>query len=261
MKPSRAAFAAVLVVCVSVAAQAPAHARRLIVNLPPGISTDQVWMQSTIHGDARAAIKTSHPSGSQLVLPLENDAHDGKLIVYVPSCKIQTYTLDLRGTADIVESFACDSLPQVTIHGFIPPQEIPHTIIAKNKFDIVGEFESGAMCEFLLTRHYGNTIIAAGVCQESPIEIGKVGELDPAGGGRFDITVPDFARDPFLTGRREASTDTNPGTVGLTLHEQRLDRPSGVIVPVGDKVIEGLQVRNEYPNPVTFTNPLHQLPQ
>jgi hypothetical protein len=136
-----------------------------------------------------------------------------------------------------------------TIHGFLSPNEIPtNTYLAEKKLDVTGYLDGDWVCRFLLQQRHGATIIEAGSCLSSGIPLGTVGQIDPAQDGAFEITFPDFTRDPvfdkFVRGGKF-------GVIQLALKEKKIGRTLATITAT-DAPEFGLNVQAEYRDPVIF---------
>jgi hypothetical protein len=98
-----------------------------------------------------------------------------------------------------LEHCQCDSLASKTVHGFLPPAQKPSSAFpAERKLVISGELEPDWVCNFFLQQRRGAAIIIAGSCLSAGIPLGKIGDLDPMDGGAFEMTIPDFTRDPLF---------------------------------------------------------------
>jgi len=148
-------------------------------------------------------------------------AQHAKIVVYAPGCQFKAYNIDLDGTSDISEHFECDSLPRKTVHGFLPPAQIPSSIFpAEKTLAISGELEPDWVCDFFLQQRRGAAVIMAGSCLGAGIPLGRVGDLDPANGGAFEITIPDFTGDPLFKGTDEIPRGGNFGVIDLVIQDK-----------------------------------------
>jgi len=78
-----------------------------------------------------------------------------------------------------------------------------------------------------------------------------LGTLDPADGGVFQITVPDFNRDPAFKRLKEGSTEL--GKIDIVLKD-KVGETVGVIRPKDASLGQrGLNIQADYPNEITFT--------
>jgi hypothetical protein len=181
-------------------------------------------------------------------------AQDAKIVVYAPGCQFKAYNIDLDGTPDISEHFKCNSLRTKTVHGFLPPAQIPSSIFpAEKTLAISGELEPDWVCDFFLQQRRGAAVIMAGSCLGAGIPLGRVGDLDPANGGAFEITIPDFTSDPLFKGAGDVPRLGNFGVIQLGLRDKKIGRPLGAIKPENAGPESGLNIQSEYPNPVKFT--------
>jgi len=160
-----------------------------------------------------------------------------KIAIYASGCKSQKFDLDPKGS-DVTKKLQCDPLPNVTIRGFVPPDEMPRVLLDQGpvlrQLNIFGELETGWMSDFLLgasNRHVEH------------IKLGTIGVLDPAGNGEFEITLPDFSRDPSFSSY--AASGRTYGIVKLTLGS------FGTLVPL-DSLEPGIRIEGEYPYGVVF---------
>ena len=149
------------------------------------------------------------------------------------------------------EQFVCEALPTRTVHGFVTPAEIPPSIVpGEKKLDIVGELEADWMCDFFLRQSEGASVGFVGSCLVPSVPLGCVGELDIANEGAFEITIPDFARDPLFKGSAEGS-DGVFGTIILAIRDKKVGRTLGAITVVSAPG-SGLRVESDYADPIAF---------
>jgi len=232
---------------------------RIFIELPDQPVSDAVWIRYVLSepGSTGAIVKTE-PNLRRYVIDARigtKPARHAKVIVYAAGCQFKTYAIDLDGASDISQHFRCDSLPSKTVHGFLPPSQIPSSRIFPNEKRIVisGEIEPDWICDFFLQQRLGPTVIAGGSCLESGIPLGKIGELDPVNAGAFDITIPDFARDPLFKATGDTRQVGDFGEIVLILQDNRIGRTLGIIKPQNAGQKSGLNIQSEYPNPMTFT--------
>lgn len=183
---------------------------------------------------------------------LGEPARSANIVVYAPGCQFKTYMLDLRDASDVTRDFVCDPLPTKTIHGFLPPQQIPRSWVGTDKaFDIVGEIDNDWTCTFLMTQQYADRTLIAGSCLGKGIPLGRVGEIHAAKKGYFDITIPDFARDPAFV--VYWAWPNSRGIIELALREKSIDRGRASIQPEDAPPRLGLSIRADYPDTIAFT--------
>ncbi len=225
---------------------------RILIELPANIPSDAVWIRYVLKGPGSSgAIVKREPNLRQYVIDARigvKPAQYAKIVVYAPGCQFKVYTIDLVAASDVSEHFRCDSLPSKTVHGFLPPAQIPTSIIipAEKKLEISGELEPDWVCDFFL-QPMGGSCLGAG------ISLGRVGDLDPAKGGAFEITIPDFTRDPRFNSTSDVPWLGNFGEIILVLRDKKIGRIVGGIKPENAGPESGLTIENEYPNPVNFT--------
>jgi hypothetical protein len=238
----------------------PSHtaAPRIVINLPVNIAPEAVWVRYTLYGPKGSGRISG---GSTLKLEPKSRHYDivavfdgapawyAKVVMYAPGCQFATYDLDLSSGSDITEQFQCESLSTKTVHGFLPPNDIPtNTYFAEKKLDVVGYLDGNWVCRFFLQQRHGETIIEAGSCLGSVIPLGTIGQIDPAQGGVFEMTLPDFTCDPVF-GRFGSSGKF--GVIQLALKEKKTGRGLATIT-ANDAPEFGLTVQGEYPEPVMF---------
>ena len=125
--------------------------------------------------------------------------------------------------------------------------EIPSSIITNEKRLVIsGELEPDWMCDFFLQPDGGS-------CLSGGLPLGEVGDLNPANKGAFEITIPDFARDPTFKGAGDVARAGDFGVIELTLLDRTIKRPVGGIQPENAAPKTGLRVESDYPNPIKFT--------
>jgi hypothetical protein len=224
---------------------------RILIELPDNIPSDAVWIRYILRGPGSSgAIVKREPNLRRYVIDASigvKPAQHAKIVVYAPGCRFKAYTIDLDAPSDVSEHFRCDSLPSKTVHGFLPPAQIPTSIIfpAEKTLVISGELEPDWVCDFFL-QPMGGSCLGAG------ISLGRIGDLDPANGSAFEITIPDFTRDPVFHSTGDVPWLGNFGVIVLVLRDQKIGRIVGGIKPVNAGPESGLNIENEYPNPVNF---------
>lgn len=236
-----------------------AVAPQIVISLPADIPPEVVWMRYALYG----------PQGSggggrrgETLTPKPNRRHSisatfagaparyAKIVMYAPGCQFVTYDLDLESGSDITEQFQCVPLPSRKIRGFIPPNKIPsNRFLPEKKLDIAAYEDGTWVCRFVLQHRREDAIIEAGSCLGSDIPLGKVGEIDTARDGNFEITIPDFTRDPVFDRFAE---HRNFGVIELGLREKVIGHRLGSIKPLdGDNF--GLNIQVDYQEPIMFT--------
>lgn len=236
-----------------------AVAPRIIIYLPDNLPPEVVWMRYALYGPegsggriSRGESLKAEPNFRHYISAVFGGApaRYAKVVIYAPGCQFVTYDLDLESGSDITEQFQCDSLPTRTVHGFLRPDKIPsNTYLAEKKLDIAAYEDGNWACRFLLQQRREATIIQVGSCLGSDIPLGTVGEIDPARGGIFAITIPDFTRDPMFDKFAEHGKF---GVIELALREKKIGRMLATIRPDDGSEL-GLNVQAEYREPVTFT--------
>ncbi len=235
-----------------------AGAPRITIELPDNVPSDTVWIRYVLTGPGSSgAVVRRQPNVRQYVIEAMiggMPARHAKIVVYAPGCQFKAYALHLDGASDISKHFECDPLPSKTVHGFLAPAEIPSGIFpGEKKLSIVGELEPYWVCDFFLQQRRGGAVIVAGSCLSVGIPLGRVGDLDPANGGNFEITIPDFTRDPLFQGTDEVTRAGDFGVIELFLEDKMIGRGLGGMKPENAGSRSGLNVENEYPDPVLFT--------
>jgi hypothetical protein len=108
------------------------------------------------------------------------------------------------------------------------------------QLDILADLETGWIRDFLYGPSEHN---------EEHISLRTVGVIDPARNGDFEITVPDFSRDPSFSSY--AASGRNYGLIKFRLWYRMSGANLGSLVPL-DSVEPGLKVEPEYPYVVVF---------
>jgi hypothetical protein len=98
------------------------------------------------------------------------------------------------------------------------------------QLEIFADLETGWMRDFLYGPSEHN---------EENISLKTVGVIDPARNGDFEITVPDFSRDPSFASY--AASGRNYGLIKLRLYDANSGMNLGTIVPL-DGLEPGLKV-------------------
>jgi len=232
---------------------------RILIELPDSIRSDAVWIRYSLTGPgSNGAIVTREANLRRYVIDAiigVKPAQQAKIVVYAPGCQFKAYAIDLDGVSDVSERFQCDSLPGKTVHGFLPPAQIPSSKFPGEKNLVIsGEFEPDWVCDFFLQqRRLGAAIVTGGSCLGAGIPLGAVGDFDISNGGTFEITIPDFARDPLFKGTGSVPRFVNFGEILLGLRYKKIERTGCGITPENAGPESGLIVESEYPNPVKFT--------
>jgi hypothetical protein len=133
------------------------------------------------------------------------------------------------------------------LHGFLPPAQIPSKFSVEKELAVLAELEPDWVCDFFLQD-------AGGSCLGADIPLGAVGKFDPARGGAFEITIPDFTRDPLFKGIGDASWFGDFGVILLGLQEKKIGRGWWGIKPEKAGPKSGLNIESEYANAVKFTS-------
>jgi hypothetical protein len=232
---------------------------RLIVDLPSNVAPEGAWIRYALYGadgtggriSSGGTLKTEPNSRRQELSTVISGtpAQHAKLVIYVPGCQFGNYDIDLSDGSDITKHFQCEPLAMRTVHGFLPPNKIPtNTVLAEKKLDIAGYFDGDWVCRFFLQQRQGATIIEAGSCLSSAIPLGTLGQIDPAQNGAFEITFPDFTRDPVFD---KFVSGVKFGVIQLALQEKKIGRTLATIT-ANDAPEFGLNVQAEYRDPVIF---------
>ena len=228
-------------------------APRLIIKLPDNIEPEAVWIRYVVDRQISGKESPRLQRGSRgfTILRVRNSEgkpENVKVVMYSPGCEFRTYDLDLVGDADVEERFECDPLPTKTLHGFIPPGELPAPFIRglEKRLDIAGELDADWICSFFLQTKRGSF---AGSCLSSPVPLGTIGTIDPDDQGRFEVTIPDFTHDPVFT-----EWKTRFGVIETGLRDKKVQVSLGAIKPKDDAPLRpGLNVQADYPDPIIFT--------
>jgi hypothetical protein len=233
-------------------------APRIIINLPDSISPESVWIRYALYGPEGNGGRISRgdmakDGSGNLEMPALFGgvlAHEAKIVVYAPGCQFGVYDFDPISGSDIKLPFHCEPLPRKTIHGFLPPTEIPsNTYLSEKKIDIAGYLDDNWACDFFLQHRLGSMVTEAGSCLGSDIPLGRIGEINPAYGGIFEMTIPDFTRDPVF-GR--FANQGKFGVIKLALKEKKIRHSLGTITANAAPEL-GLNVQTKYHDPVVFT--------
>jgi len=85
------------------------------------------------------------------------------------------------------------------------------------KIDVVGDLDADWICSFFLQP-------TGGSCLGSDVPLGILGTVDPADKGKFELTIPDFGRDPAF---KRAEWRSVPSTIGMLLQDHKVEFPLG----------------------------------
>ena len=103
-------------------------------------------------------------------------------------------------------------------------------------------------------RRLGAAIVTGGSCLGASISLGAVSEFDTSKGGRFAITIPDFARDPLFKGSGSVPWFGNFGEILFGMRDNKFPYVGRWgIKPENAGPESGLIVESEYPNLIKFT--------
>ena len=230
----------------------------IILKLPENIASDAVTIWRGVMGESSKIGPVKRlPNAREYVIDVSIAGHPAqyaKIYVYSPGCQFKTYEVKLSGTAEVEERFACVPLPNKAIRGFLAPSKIPHSKSSNSEeLDVTGELEANWICsDFFLRIADRSHSIVGGSCFVPSIQLGGVGTLHRAAGGRFEITIPDFTQDPaFNDARRKQVGDFD--VIELALR----DRIGDILETIAAKDLDdghgGLAIRSEYPDTVNFT--------
>ncbi|HLK34764.1 MAG TPA: hypothetical protein VKT29_16835 [Terriglobales bacterium] len=237
------------------AAWAPAAGTpRIAINLPATIPSEGLWIRYLLKGKGSSShMVRPQPHVRQYVI-YRNPTQEAKIAAYAPGCEFKAYSLP-AGDYDVSVPFTCEALPVFTLHGFLPPAQIPPSMFKGTNLLIVAELEADWVCDyFLFERRPGTSdIMGGGSCLSAPTPLGIVGELDPRKNGSFDITLPDFTRDPLFKNTAEMPRLSRFGIIELELQDKTVRRPLGGIKPENADTTSGLMIQDKYPDPVKFT--------
>jgi hypothetical protein len=230
---------------------------RIILDVPDDVNWVRYSLSGSVGAGAIIAIIKVEPNLRQYVIDAmigDTPAQQAKIVMYAPGCQFDVYNLDLAGTSDTSVQFECRHLPTEIVHGFLPPTQIPlNAYTTEKNLEIVGELEDSWVCDYFLQSQRGSTTIMTGSCLESSVPLGIVGEIDPAGGGSFDITIPDFTLDPVFKGIGDIPRVGEFGVIKLALRAKNFPRVLETIMTEDAPGVRGLSVQTEYRNPVKFT--------
>ena len=223
------------------------------IEIPASVRSEAMWIRYLLIGPGTVSDTVRPKPKLRRYVIYRRPDQRAKIVVYAPGCQFKAYSLGLPRSADVSLPFVCDPLPTRTLHGFLPVSQIPAPMFGGEKnLAIVGELDADWICNFFLQQRRGTAVIVAGSCLSSPTPLGTVGKLDRTQGGRFEITVPDFARDPLFKGSPEISRSGKFGVIGLALSDQKSGRILAGIKSENSAPEQGLEVQDKYPDPVRF---------
>ena len=236
-----------------------AAAPRIVVELPDNVPSDTVWIRYSLTGTGStgATVKQERNLRQYVIEAVieGNPAQHAKVVVYAPGCQFKAYTISFNGTSDVTEQFRCDSLPTKKVIGFLPPAQIPEPLLAQEtKLAVVGELEPDWVCRFFLLQKQGATVTMSGSCLSAGVPLGRVGVLDLAKGGNFEIAIPDFTHDPLFRGTEEVPNLGNFGEIQFAIHDNVILEKSlaGLRVENSGQPT-GLSIEETYATPTRFT--------
>lgn len=168
--------------------------------------------------------------------------HHAKVAMYASGCESKKFDLDLP-SSEVTKTIECSPLPNKTLRGFIPPDQIPRMYL--NQDWVLREVQVSA---YLETGWMNDFLNGPGKHNEDTIALRIVGVIDPAKHGNFEITIPDFSRDPSYISY--SASGRNYGLIKFRLVDET-GRDRGAIVPL-DGLEPGLRIEPEYPDTVVF---------
>lgn len=233
------------------AAQSPnvAPTQRLLpkvaIELEPGFHSEQVDIRYYMTGEfgGYSSFVRQQPNMREYVIgaSFENKpAREITVLAYAPGCEFASFDIALTANVEVEKrQFRCQPLRDVPITGYIDPHELP----TEKPVDVVAELEATWICR------YFNMVD----CLVPSVSLGKVGSIDPARGGEFQMTVPDFLSDPTINSV-DQTTGTEAGTILFVLKDRLLGRTLAAIKPKDSAQGQrGLSLQRDYPSPVVFT--------
>jgi hypothetical protein len=227
-----------------------ATARRIVIKIPEGVTPEAVWIRYAAgRWISRGERMQLEGNSREYVIPRARNTtgqqENVKIVLYTSGCEFKLYDLNLASDSDVEERFQCDPLPTTTLHGFIPPAEIPRSISNDKKIDVRGDLDADWICSFFLQP-------TGGSCLGSDVPLGILGSIDPADKGKFELTIPDFSGDPAF--KRTAEWRSGPSIIEMLLQDHKVEFPLGVIKPKDStSPVRGMQVRADYPDTIDFT--------
>ena len=226
----------------------------ITVTLPDNIVSDTmtIWYFLMAQQGHTAPVRPQRNVRRYTINALVGDqgARSATIYVYSPGCQFKVYDFDLSSKSDVEQRFESVPLPRKTIHGFILPAEIPLNFFSqRTELDIFGELEADWIC-----RDAFRQVGGGGSCGVPSIPLGKMGTLNPADDGDFELNVPDFTEDPVFKSRAQQPAAVSFGFFELSLRDRRVGRTVGTIASTdGNSPKSGLGIEAEYPDPVVFT--------
>lgn len=224
----------------------------ITIKLPENIPSENVWVRYDVNRRISRGERLQLENGSrEYVIPgfwmPNGEPEKAKIVLYSPGCEFKTYEVP----EDSIVNFRCDALPTKTVHGVIAPDQIPRTISypIDKRVEVVGELDYDWTCSFLMQQNEGSF---CGSCLGSGVPLGVLGIIDPAEGGRFELAIPDFGRDP--TFKLATEWKISFGAIEMGLRDGRSQFQLGGIMPKdAPKELRALQVATGYPETMEFT--------
>ncbi len=172
-----------------VASQPP----KLSILLPANTLSDKFEVRYVLYGSFGASggyISPNRDSTGVVKIPLSVDgkiANAIKLFAWAPGCQFATYDLSVH-QSDMQELYTCNPLSTVTLHGQIADKSLVQAASSEIRVDYL----AGWACQFF----------GLWDCMVPQISLGTV-TVDAD--GRFEIELPDFARDPASSDSKSSS--------------------------------------------------------
>jgi hypothetical protein len=185
-------------------------APRILIELPDNIPSDAVWIRYLLSGPGNSgsaiAILKPEPSLRQYVINAtfgDKPAAYAKIVVYARGCQFNTYTIEFDDASDVSKHFECDPLPGKIVHGFLPPAQIPYGFPRRRNLKSRGNLN---LTGYVISCLNSDEIQTSSEWARAWVRVFRWAALATSIlGGAFDITTPDFTRDPLFKGPGDAS--------------------------------------------------------
>jgi hypothetical protein len=173
--------------------QAASQLPRLSILLPANTPFDKFEVRYYLYGSfgANGGYISPKPDSTGVVkIPLSVDgkiASAVKLFAWAPGCQFATYDLSVH-ESDMQEFYTCNPLSTAMLHGQIADK----SLLQKGSSETRVDYFAGWACDFF----------GLADCMVPQISLGTVtADAD----GRFEIELPDFARDPASSDSKSPS--------------------------------------------------------
>jgi len=214
-------------------AQAPVH--YVDIHLGPGIRSENVFIRYILEGEELGGQVQARPGVTDYLISTMREDHAAagfRALVYAPGCGMQTVNIALSGESNPQTDFVCRPLGEVTLNGRITQAER----LSGHEVKVQARYLARWASAFL---GIGRILVAVPLADA----------VEPRKDGRFQIAVPDLARDA-VTGAPD-----HPGEIQIWAVDKVTGEDVAQLTTVeatNGTRMGGLKVQAEYPGETEF---------